>query len=771
MNFTRFASRVLLGILFLSAFSISKTTAQSSGSIQGTVTDVQSGDPLPGVQLILQSTRSGAISGLDGRFEIRNVTPGSYVLEARFVGYETHQQTISVQASDMVTVSVSMVIEPIQMQGIAVSATRERQSKSDIAVSIGSVDGETIADVNPSHPSQIMGKIPGVWVNSTTGEGHMTSIRQPLSTAPLYLYLENGIPTRSTGFFNHNALYEINVPQADGIEVIKGPGTALYGSDAIGGVINVATGKVPAASRYGATIEGGSFGFRRALISGGTTRGMNGIRFDLNVSDSEGWRDHTEYQRQSATLRWERRIGTTSLLKTVVGWSNIDQEPAGASAISEEDFLEDATTNYTPVSFRQVKSFRVSSAYERYYPSSLLSVTPFFRFSSMDLLPNWALTFDPAIWEAQNVSVGAQIKWRKDVDQFRSRVVLGTDLDFSPGERVEFAIDANREGKVFTSFTEGDDQYNYDVTYQQASPFIHAEMSPTPKIRLNGGLRLDVMGYDYTNNLSEVTTGRHRRPGSDTRSYTHLSPKLGLTYQATDRLNAFASFRHAFRVPSERQLFRQGSSTNSIDLDPVKVDSYEAGIRGSVTDNATFELTAYTMNKKDDIVAFVFEDGTRGSVNTGETSHRGVEAGFSISPVEGLSLSSAYTYALHEYEKWETQLGEDLSGNEMEVAPRVILNAEAAYSFPLLEGTSIALEWNRLGSYWMDPANSSKYDGHDLLNLRATVKVTESVTVLGRVANLSDELYAERATFNAFRGDEFAPGAPRTVNISIRYGL
>ena len=84
-----------------------------------------------------------------------------------------------------------------------------------------------------------------MYVDVTNGEGHMTAIRQPLSTQPLYLYLEDGIPTRSTGFFNHNAMYEVNVPQSGGIEVFKGPGTALYGSDAVGGVINVLTRPAP----------------------------------------------------------------------------------------------------------------------------------------------------------------------------------------------------------------------------------------------------------------------------------------------------------------------------------------------------------------------------------------------------------------------------------------------------------------------------------------------------------------------------------------------
>lgn len=727
--------------------------------------------PIAGVQLFLHTSKKGAVSGLNGRFEIKGITPGPDQITVRFVGYETIERTINLASGQTLSLDFEMMEEPIRMQGIAVSATRERQNKSDIAASIGSVGKSAIADLNPSHPAQIMGRIPGVLVSITGGEGHMTSIRQPLDTNPVYLFLENGVPTRSTGFFNHNGLYEINIPQADGIEVIKGPGTALYGSDAIGGVIDVASGAAPSALLAGATLEGGSYGWKRGLFSAGGSRGRDAFRLDVNLTESEGWRDHSSYSRQSGTLRWDRRVGSRSLVKTVASYSNIEQGPAGASAVSEADYKASPELNYTPISFRKVGSYRVSSAFERYSEKTLLSITPFFRFSSMDILPNWSLSFDPAIWETQNYSIGTQLKYRMDFEGLQSRLIVGADLDYSPGSHREFKVNAVREGKIYTSYTNGDDQYDYDVTYQQASPFAHFEMVPAEGVRLTAGLRLDVMGYDYSNKMSVVTTGSHRRPASDTRSYTHASPKLGVTYQATDHLNLFASYRHAFRVPSEGQLFRQGSSINSIDLTPVKVDNVELGLRGQLVPGVTFDVTGYTMIKNDDIVSFVFTDGTQGSVNTGKTSHKGVELGVEVTPLKGLVLSTAYTYAEHRFEDWETRLGTDYSGNEMDVAPRVILNAEIAYQIPVLDGAALAIEWNKVGSYWMDPANISKYDGHDVFNLRASVKFLENVTLLGRVGNLTDELFAERAMYNAFRGDEFAPGSPRTVNISLRYGL
>src|SRR5574343_563108 len=182
---------------------------------------------------------------------------------------------------------------------VTVTATREGQLVYETPATVDVIKEKTLREVKPTHPSEIMGQVPGVWVNVTGGEGHQTAIRQPLTTSPVYLYLEDGIPTRSTGFFNHKALYEVNLPMAGGIEVSKGPGSALYGSDAIGGVINVLTRKPPTGPEFEASLEAGSYGWARTMLSGGTTFGNHAYRADLNLTHTDGWRDATGYDRQS----------------------------------------------------------------------------------------------------------------------------------------------------------------------------------------------------------------------------------------------------------------------------------------------------------------------------------------------------------------------------------------------------------------------------------------------------------------------------------------
>ncbi|MBI3755218.1 MAG: TonB-dependent receptor [Deltaproteobacteria bacterium] len=172
--------------------------------------------------------------------------------------------------------------EATKLEDVVVTGTREAEPLKETSATVNTMKEKEIKAVKSTHPSEIMNRIPGVWINSTGGEGHITSIRQPLTTNPVYLYLEDGIPIRSTGFFNHNALYEVNMPGAERIEVIKGTGTALYGSDAIGGTINIMTKAPSLKPEIEANPEIGQYGWYRLLATGSNTWGDDGLRLDLN---------------------------------------------------------------------------------------------------------------------------------------------------------------------------------------------------------------------------------------------------------------------------------------------------------------------------------------------------------------------------------------------------------------------------------------------------------------------------------------------------------
>ena len=735
--------------------------------LHGVVRDAVSGEPLSGALLVTGPVGSTAITDSRGQFSLRWKMGTVDSLHVRFIGYRPLSLPIQLGMLSGEPLLISLTPSPVRLDAITISATREARDRGELPLAVDRLDAATIERLNPAHPSRIANRIPGVWINATEGEGHMTAIRQPLSLLPQYLFLENGIPTRSTGFFNHNALFEVNLAQASALEIIKGPGTALYGSDAIGGVINIETGAIPSSSGGSVTAEGGSFGFRRLLATGASVGARNGFRGDVNWTMSDGWRRGTSYDRFSSTLSWQHTMGGAGRVRTVASYTNVQQHPAGIAAISTKDYETDPRTHYTPVSYRNVTAVRVSSAFEFWTPNSMWSVTPFFRYSRMDLIPNWALAFDPAIWEVHNFSLGTQLRYRQSLPSLGLSLIGGADLDVSPGRRTETEVIPERVDGLFVAVTPTDLQYDYDVTFGQMAPYVHAEWQAVPRLMLNGGLRLDLAMFDYTNRLSVVEGGSHQRPPSQRVTYSHLSPKLGGVFQASESFNVFASWRHAFRVPDERQVFRQGAARSSIGLRPVRADNIEASVRWQ-KDRVGVDVTAFSLRKGDDIVTFNYADGSRGSVNTGETLHRGLETGVRVDAGHGLTAEAAWTLSRHTFEEWVTELDQDYSGNEMDVAPRHLLQAEVSWTAPWLEGIEWGLEVHRVGSYWMNPENTVRYEGHLLLHARVHAQLTDRWLLLARIENVTDRLYAQRALTNAFRGDEWAPGLPRSFNLALR---
>ncbi len=655
---------------------------------------------------------------------------------------------------------------------VVVTATREAESRRQVPVTIDVIGRKTIDRRLPAHPSEIMSLIPGVHLNVTGGEGHMTAIRQPISTKPLYLYLQDGVPTRSTGFFNHNALYEVNVPQSGGIEVLKGPGTALHGSDAIGAVINVRTRRPPKQPLLRMTFEAGQWGWGRLLLDGGNTVGDDGYWAGVNITHTDGWRDATSYDRQGLTARWDRYLSSGAMLKTVIGFSRIDQQTAGSSRLLRDDYLNNPTMNYTPISYRKVKAFRLTITWEKETVNGLLSIIPYIRDNSMDMLPNWSLSYDPVVYETGHKSVGVLIKHRRNLPRLKGKLISGIDFDYSPGYRDEWQISTTRVGNVYTSYTVGTKLYDYDVSFQAISPYVHFETSPRPHLRLTAGLRYDLMRYDYDNRLSVVTTGSHRRPADTAVTFRHLSPKLGASWQFSKQLNGYVSYRHAFRAPSEGQLFRQGKAIDTVGLDPVKGDNIEVGLRGR-RGGLRFEVTLYYLRLRDDILTYRNPDGSRETVNAGRTSHRGIEIGLAGRINRRLGWQAAFSYAKHLYDAWSPKSGVDYSGNEMKSAPRLLANINLFWKPSFLRGGLLTTEWLRVGSYWMDDANTYKYGGHSLVNLRMRYPVGKRLKLMARLMNVTDRRYATTASYKpaGFGPEkfEYSPGMERTLYVGVQY--
>jgi len=762
---------LMLTALLLGAFA-SPAMAQQTATITGRAT--VDGAPAADVALFLQGTTRGTMSGDDGRFQIAGVTPGEYTLVAQRIGTATARSAVTVTAGQTLTVDVALTSAATVMAPMTVSATREMRRRNEGSATIDVLDGAELRNSHETHPADVMNRLAGVHVSNLSGEGHSMAMRQPITTKPMYLYLEDGIPTRATGFFNHNALYEVNLAQAGGIEILKGPGTALYGSDAIGGVVNVLTRPAPLTPTLEASLEGGAYGYARLLASAGGTSGRNGIRADLNITRSDNWKQDAPFKRQSGTLRWDLVAPGGWTAKTVLTGTHVDQQDV--PALSTALFDTSRSMNLAPIAYRRVQALRLSSAIERDQGASLWSFTPYARYGDMQLLPWWQLTYDPQTWDTRNTSLGLLSRYRHDFTPLRSQVIVGLDAESSPGSFMAQRAVVTRTGaaNAFTSYTTGATQYDYDVTYRSASPYVHVEGSPVAALRVEAGLRADFAGYVYDTKLAPVDTGTHRVPASTTRSYAHLSPKLGVTYAVDSSTSLYASYRHGFRAPSQNQLFQQNSAANTVDLAPVKVDSYELGVRGQMGTRVNYQLSAYDMTIRDDILTFVSAINTREASNAGRTRHRGVEASVGTYITPSLRVDGSYSDAIQRYITWTPQAptpttaGVSYSGNLIEDAPRDLASVLVSWQAPVLDGGRVALEWSHTGGYATDPANTHRYGGYELFNLLVNARVSGRTELFGRVSNLANRTYAELVTYDQFQKTQLTPGGPRSVYLGVK---
>jgi outer membrane receptor protein involved in Fe transport len=166
---------------------------------------------------------------------------------------------------------------------------------------------------------------------------------------------------------------------------------------------------------------------------------------------------------------------------------------------------------------------------------------------------------------------------------------------------------------------------------------------------------------------------------------------------------------------------------------------------------------------------FAFRDALGNNVTDGKTKHIGIEAEIATPLIWNFDLAGSGTYARHTYDfthditSGPNQTEAIFSGNDVDTAPRTLANVRLGYSFN--EGLGRAeLEWVHVGAYWMDASNTQRYPGHDLFNLRLDYALTPNLDVFGRIENLANKRYADRADY-AFGSDRYFPGDDRGLYV------
>ena len=172
------------------------------------------------------------------------------------------------------------------------------------------------------------------------------------------------------------------------------------------------------------------------------------------------------------------------------------------------------------------------------------------------------------------------------------------------------------------------------------------------------------------------------------------------------------------------------------------------------------ELVGFTMDKTN----VFFRDANGFNVSDAETTHDGVEASL-VQPLgDRLTVSASVTWAVHEYAFADATEG-IAPGNRVDTAPEWLWNVRAVWE-PTFD-SQIEAEWIHVDEYFADAANTARYEGHDLLNLRARYTLRPGLDVFSSIRNVLDDRYAERADY-AFGNYRYFPGEPRSVSVGVR---
>ena len=644
------------------------------------------------------------------------------------------------------------------------------QASSSITQKLGDTGSSSvlladeIIDIGASHINETLSRIPGVWISRGSGQEHLTGIRSAVYTGAgacgEFSYLENGVPLRPQGFCNINNLFEANTEQAASIEVWRGPASAVLGGNALHGAINVIT---PQPDGFGFSVEGGPYDYYRAQVWGGVEVQGHQLGVSFVGANSDGYRDDTGYGQQKLHLTHLGEIGEWSVSNHVTA-TLLNQETGGFvrgfDAYQDGDLRD---TNPNPEAYRDAWSLRWVGELSR----DQWTIKPYIRRSKMAFLQHF-LPGQP-LEENEQSSLGSIVNYLINKDKYDLDV--GGHFEIMDGSLSEFQANP-ATGSAFLVATRPQGlHYDYDVSSWMVAGFYNLSVALSEKTDFIHSLRVEHLAYDYDNNHIVGNTRDdgtrcgfggclYSRPASRDDNFTNVGVRFGFETrlgESGDKL-AYATVSTGFRPPQATELYRLRGGQDVADLDTEELISLEAGLKTEHWNVAIYREKTRNL---------ILRDSEAFNISNGETISVGIE-------LEGRwqrgahTFSVATSFAKHEYAFDRMADGRETieDGNQIDTAPRWLGNLRWATQFS--ERVSQELELNIVSEHYVNAANTANYDGHRVLNWRAQYQVSENLEIYGRIINVLNERYADRADF-AFGSYRYFPAMPRQFYLGVRY--
>lgn len=239
---------LILSLVVGLPLSATQAVAQQTASITGTVSDAETGEPLAGANVLAlrpgtTSMVTGSATDIDGNYRLAGLEPGTYDIVARFVGFREQRQPITLAAGEQRALDIEMVATGLDLNPVVVTASRRQEKSLDAPASVSVLEAqELVSDAAPS-PAASLRYTPGVDIAQSGVDRYQISLRGFNSvfvakTYALVDYRQAVAPSLGINAFASMPIAPIDLAQ---VEVVRGPGSALYGPGVEQGVVHFIT--------------------------------------------------------------------------------------------------------------------------------------------------------------------------------------------------------------------------------------------------------------------------------------------------------------------------------------------------------------------------------------------------------------------------------------------------------------------------------------------------------------------------------------------------
>jgi iron complex outermembrane receptor protein len=671
---------------------------------------------------------------------------------------------------------------------VVVDAARSARNPYGIPLALSRIERNGFAATGGRGIDEALALVPGVLAQSRAGG---TDVRITIrgfgargagdrsnagTTRGIRILLDGFPETEPDG---RTALDDIDLASTHAIEIVRSNASAIWGN-AAGGVINVSSVPPHGNRMLESEVATGTYGLMRGVVRGSLLAAGGQLAFTLVRSTFDGWRVHSQGVRTLANLAYRTDPDEpTRLGLYTVASENFYEIPGPLTAAQVQANERQANATYLARAERRhnrVGRVGVTLAHDA---SGHVTVDGLFYVQPKFLQRSERGTFRDFTRYHLGGQSGVRIATRFG-DKVTGALRAGFDAAYQDGAILFYSLSAggNRGDTLRNNQREG---------ARNLGAYLQQELEI-------GGLGLTV-GARY-DDITYIAEDFFNPALADRKSFTRLSPKLGLSYRFAPTHMLFAAVGGGIEAPAGNETdpastFGQDTVTllNPL-LDAIRSTTYEVGTRHAITgtgwlQSVQYDVALYRTAVRDEIIPY---RGGRFYFSAGRVRRQGMEVGAGVTTSAGLAVQGMVSYAHHRYQEYVVDsvhygvpgATASFAGNRVVGVPAVSyavsFAAAPAFAGPMrarvtVQGTS---------SYFADDANVVKVDGYKIVNATLALDEPLRLGAIGlrgyvTVNNVFDRPYIASAFLNPdVVGGEpvaFEPGLPRNVVVGMSVGV